>query len=87
VAHRRKLFPNGFEDRVHKPPNKKCFLKRASGFLGALNDVLLVRSQSCEEEVFIREIYIAYVSLTLRYKAQKKTNWNTVQENEFYIDM
>jgi hypothetical protein len=37
--------------------------------------------------VFIREIYSVHVSVTEKYEAKKKTNWNTSQENEFAIDM
>jgi hypothetical protein len=37
--------------------------------------------------VFIREIYSVHVSLTEKYGTEKKTNWDTSQENEFAIDM
>jgi hypothetical protein len=59
---------------------------------GAQNDVSLKRRHSCEDVVFIREIYSVHVSLTEKYEAKKKkkkkkTNWNTSRENEFAIDM
>lgn len=53
----------------------------------AQNDISLTRRLSCEDGVFIREIYSVHVSVTEKYEAKKKTNWNTSQENEFAIDM
>lgn len=72
--------PNGVSDLYVQP--QQGFWE----FL-AQNDISLARRHSFEDGVFIREIYSVHVSVTEKYEAKKKTNWNTFQKNEFAIDM